>query len=78
MFLVLLFAVQLAFIALALKYPKQCFFIAGAIFAGFFLLVDLFSGTPECIEVLLIPTALHYISVILILSGFFIKPPPLK
>lgn len=78
MFYVLIFAVAIAFIALALKYPKQWVFIAGATFAGFLLLLNLFSGTPEGIEHLLIPTVVDYISTILILSGFFIKPPPLK
>lgn len=75
MLFVLLFAVEIVFVVLAFKYPKQLVFIAGATFAALNLLLNLFSTPMEGIEVLLIPRVLGYIATAFILSGFFIKPP---
>jgi len=74
MFSVLLVAFAIVFVILAIKYPKRWVFVSGASFGVFGLFLSLFVGTPEGVEVLVIPAVISYIANAMILSGFFIKP----
>jgi hypothetical protein len=74
LFYVILFALQIVFVILAIKYPKRWVFISGASISAFLLLWDFFTPSREDIEYLLIPRVLDYISSAFVLLGFFAKP----
>jgi len=74
LFYVILFALNIVFVILAIRYPKRWVFISGASIAAFFLLWDFFTPSKEGIEYLLIPRILGYISSAFVLLGFFVKP----
>ncbi len=78
MFLVLVFASNIVFIVLALKYPKRWIFLAGSSLAAFFLLLDVFSSNSnDQVRYLLLPRLLDWAATALTLTGFLIKPPAL-
>ncbi|MFQ6083957.1 MAG: hypothetical protein ACE5KE_01680 [Methanosarcinales archaeon] len=75
MLIVIIFAIMVAFVVLALTYPKRWVFLTGAIFVAFFLLVSFFQPAREGVEYLIIPRVLGLIGEVLCLTGFFVKPP---
>lgn len=74
-FLVGLFAVNIALAVLALTNPKRWVFVTAACITAFSLLLNLFSGSNESVKILSTPKTIGYIASALMLLGFFIKPP---
>jgi len=76
--MVTIFATWVAFVVLALTYPKRWVFLTGAILVAFFFLVNIFTPGQEGqegIEYFVIQRILSFIGSILCLSGFLVKPP---
>ena len=78
LFFVILFALNIAFIILAIKYPKRWIFISGASITAFLLLWNFFTPSNKDIQNLFIPRIIGYISDTFILLGFLIKPPSIS
>lgn len=74
LFFVLVFASNIAFIVLAIKVPKRWVFLTAAILSSLFLLLGLFSATPEDIYYIPFTRNLGYIAAALTLVGFVITP----
>lgn len=66
---------DIAFVVLAMKYPKRWVFLSGAILAAFGLFMNLFSPKAEGAELLVVPTAISLIAGALPLIGFVMNPP---
>ncbi len=64
----------LAWIVLALVYPKRWVFIAGASLVVFNVLLELFSGGSPDVKKLLIPRILAYVADAFVMTGFVAKP----
>ena len=73
--LVLIFASNILFIALAFAYPKRFIFIVASSFTVIMLIWNFFQGTNPNVIIFLLPQVLGYIANALTLIGFFIKPP---
>ena len=78
MLLVLLFCAQVAFLILAMKYPKRWVFVAGSCFAVFLVILGLFAGSSDNVEEYFVPRVLSYVATALQLAGFWVKPPDTK
>lgn len=74
LFYVTVFAVEIAFVILAIRYPKRWVFISGASFTAFFLLWSFFTPSREGIKYILIPRVLGYVADAFVLLGFFARP----
>ena len=73
--LVLVFASNVAFVVLALAYPRRWVFIVASSVASFLILLNLFSASNPEMHNLIIPRVLQWCAEFLTLTGFFIKPP---
>jgi len=73
-FYVVVFALDVAFVILAITYPKRWVFISGASMTAFFLLWDLFTPPKEGIVGMVIPNILDYVASAFVLLGFIAKP----
>jgi hypothetical protein len=68
-----MFCFAVACAALAIAYPRRWVFIAGACFAAFNLILELFSGSNG--NVYFLPQLLDYVATAMMITGFWIKPP---
>ena len=78
LFMTIAIAIFIAFLVLAIKYPKRWVFLSGAIFMSFFFLLSLFSPPTEGEKLFLIPRVIDFISTAFILTGYFIKPEKIE
>ncbi len=74
-FMVLIFASNIVFIALALALPRRWVFITASSVAAFFILLNLFSGSNEQVTYFLVPRVLGWAASLLTLVGFLMRPP---
>lgn len=69
------FCITVAFVALAMKYPRRWVFIAGSCFEFFGMVLNFFSGSNPNVQHYLLPQLLGYVAAAMVLTGLWIKPP---
>ena len=75
LFFVIIFCIAVAFVVLAIKYPRRWLFITGACYTIVWFIFALFSGSGKDTEELFLPKLLGYVASALTLSGFWVRPP---
>ncbi len=75
LFFVIVFCIAVAFVVVAIKYPRRWVFITGACYTVFWLIFGFFSGENKDTQQLFLPQLLGYIASAMTLAGFWIRPP---